>query len=73
MNKPAVILLGLVAGYAWMHFARTRSATPVSVWSPWIDFLSFAFGASLWFVGGLWAPFVGGAIFGVHAAQLKFA
>lgn len=72
MTKGGSIVFGLVAGYAWMLFARNQSPSPVSVWSPWIDWLSFAFGASLWFVSGLWGPFVGGLIVGVHAAQLFF-
>jgi len=73
MKKTVAIILGLVLGFCWMLFADKQSKGPVSVWSPWIDYLSFAFGGSLFFASGLWAPFVGGLIVGVHSAQAMFA
>lgn len=64
---------GVGVGFLWMLFIDDRSETPVSVWSPGIDIPSFLFSGLLilWGCGRL-ASFIGGAIFGVHAAQLFF-
>lgn len=71
-NLPQA-LLGVAVGFVWMLFIKTKSDTAVSVWSPGIDVPSFAFAALLMLWGGSkLAVFIGGAIFGVHAAQLKF-
>ena len=73
MTNLPQILSGTAIGFAWMLFIDQREESPVSVWSPGIDLPSFAFAVLLIVWGGSkLANFIGGAIFGVHAAQLHF-